>query len=375
MKKAFIIAVVGLAACGGQDIENNDFAALRGGKSDHAVDTSLTCQGSCGGLASTNKAYCGCDDECASYGDCCADKASVCDGTTGSAIAITESDDGTTRTIKLGDTIDVQLKGNPTTGYAWKLLASSRSFPLQKEEFVADQPQLVGSGGTYHFYFTADTFAVGHEFQLSFAYYRSWERPSSAIKTFSVRVVVLPTEQSCQAIDSAYAKKLGQSKGCSADADCNAFAGGSLSCGIPQQAYNKAHSAAIKAFGAQWQTAQCHMIPWLCPMLAPLPPWMEVRGVCQQGSCQVQYVDTRAAQEGDACGDDIGVKCGAGLYCAFGLNWCGTPPVTGVCRQMGDCGAESDCLNGENIWIHPMCMGKATCDGGKCGWDCSVQPF
>jgi hypothetical protein len=49
--------------------------------------------------------------------------------------------------------------------------------------------------------------------------------------------------------------------------------------------------------------------------------------------------------------------------------------VTGVCRKMGACGAPSDCLDQNNDWIHPACMGTATCDGGTCGWDCSAQPF
>ena len=107
--------------------------------------------------------------------------------------------------------------------------------------------------------------------------------------------------------------------------------------------------------------------------MRPLPACQSARprGVCLQGTCKAEYYDTRA-KEGEACGDDINVECGENLYCAFGLNWCGTPPVTGVCRQMGDCGAPSDCLNQANDWIHPMCMGKATCEQGKCGWDCSL---
>lgn len=376
MRKAIVIAVVApwFVACGNSDLETPDFHALRGGKADTAVDTALSCQGFCGDLATSPTAYCGCDDACASYGDCCADKAAVCDAAP-AAIAITKADDGATKKIDVGATIDVQLAGNPTTGYGWHLLASSRSFPLQKEEYVPDQPQLVGSGGTYHFFFTADSFAAGKSFQLDFAYYRSWEGPTAAIEKFRVTVVVLPAQATCQAIENDYAAALAKSKGCSADAECDAFAGGSLSCGIPHQAYNKTHNALIKSFGTKWQNAQCHLFPWVCPMLAPLPPWFEVHGVCEQGSCAVKYVDTRAAKEGDACGDDIGVSCGDGLYCAFGLNWCGTPPVTGVCRQMGDCGAPSDCLNEHNDWIHPACMGEATCTAGQCGWDCSAQPF
>ena len=62
------------------------------------------------------------------------------------------------------------------------------------------------------------------------------------------------------------------------------------------------------------------------------------------------------------------------LYCAFGLNWCGTPPVAGICRPMGECGAVSDCENGDNLWYHPMCAGSPTCENDRCGWQCGLGP-
>jgi len=349
-----------------------DFEQMRaGGKADGYVDTGLSCQGFCGSVVKSATGYCGCDGLCATYDDCCGDKATVCDGGANDATVITEGMDGTTQSIVEGETIDVQLAGNPTTGYAWHLLASNKSFPLQKEEYVPSQPQLTGSGGTYHFYFTADSFSVGKVFKLSFAYYRSWEGAGNAIKTFTVEIAVATATKDCAQIDQDYQQQVITAGACTADADCDKFVGGNLTCGMPQRAINSALSSQVEALKLDWQTAKCHEQDWNCPMLSPLPPWMGVRGVCDQGACKVEYYDTRA-QEGEACGDDINTDCADGLYCAFGLNWCGTPPVTGVCRQMGDCGAPSDCSNPDNSWIHPMCMGKATCEQGHCGWDCGL---
>jgi len=368
-----LILAAAVAACGGQEMDGPDFENMRApGKADGFTNKDLSCQGSCGSIAKDFNGFCGCDDLCTTYGDCCNDKAAVCDGTSSDALVVTKDMNNMTRTIEQGDTIDVQLPGNPTTGYAWHLLASSKSFPLQKEEYVPDQPQLTGSGGTYHFYFTADLFSVGQTFKLSFAYYRSWEGHDSAIETFDVTIVVTQGEGECTKIDSDYRKAVTDAGACTADSDCSKFVGGNLTCGMPTMAINPLLDSQVDLFKMQWSNAKCHQVDWNCPMMSPMPPWMAVRGVCNQGSCEAEYYDTRGAKEGEACGDDINTECGDGLYCAFGQNWCGTPPVTGVCRKMGDCGAPTDCYNNDNDWIHPMCMGQATCAQGKCGWDCGT---
>ena len=60
--------------------------------------------------------------------------------------------------------------------------------PLQKEWYTADEPQMIGSGGTFSFRFAPDVFAAGGTFKLSFVYIRPWE--SQALKTVSVTLVV-----------------------------------------------------------------------------------------------------------------------------------------------------------------------------------------
>ena len=363
-----IIAVflsLGLAACGGQDKDQQqvDYESLRGqgDKADGFINKSHSCQGLCGGLAWDYTGFCGCDEVCATYGDCCDDKAAVCDGVIEEVIVITESQNGQTVNIEVGDTIDVQLHGNISSGYSWELLASNRSFPLQKEEYVPDQPIIAGSGGTFHFYFTADSFSSAGVFPLQFAEYREWEGVGNAVKTFNVTITVGLSKESCLALNDEYQQELAASQGCSIDGDCGTFVGGDLKCGFPHKAINSIYETQVKAYHDQWTSEGCYQLPWNCPMMMPLPPWYEVRGVCNAGTCEVEYVDTRA-KAGHACGPDINVTCGENLYCAFGLNWCGTPPVTGICRPMGECGAVSDCENADNLWYHPMCTGSPTCE-------------
>ena len=178
----------------------------------------------------------------------------------------------------------------------------------------------------YHFTFMADMFSVGNTFKLNFAYYRSWEGAMNAIETFTVKIQVVQSKSECLDLEQEYKDEVAQAQGCQVDAECQAFVGGSLSCGFPTKAINVAFEQEVKAFGDKWWTMKCHEQGWNCPMFSPLPPYLEVRGVCDAGTCKVEYVDIRA-KEGDSCGDDINVQCADGLYCAFGLNWCGTPPV------------------------------------------------
>ena len=68
-----------LGACGSELDQQPDFDSIRasGGKADGWwVDKNLSCQGSCGSIANGFVGYCGCDDKCATYGDCCNDKRS-----------------------------------------------------------------------------------------------------------------------------------------------------------------------------------------------------------------------------------------------------------------------------------------------------------
>ena len=74
--------------------------------------------------------------------------------------------------VKVGESFDLKLRGNPTTGYLWALTRLPENFYLLSENYVPDQPIMIGSGGTYHFTFVAMKAGMGN-----FAFYmlRPWE--------------------------------------------------------------------------------------------------------------------------------------------------------------------------------------------------------
>jgi inhibitor of cysteine peptidase len=108
----------------------------------------------------------------------------------GQTIVVESSQNGESIKAKKGDTIQIKLDGNPTTGYEWKCPSYSKSFPLANEEYIPSEPQMVGSGGTYVFTFIPDSFAKGKTFKLHFAYFRSWEGAAAAIETFDITVQI-----------------------------------------------------------------------------------------------------------------------------------------------------------------------------------------
>lgn len=66
----------------------------------------------------------------------------------------------------------------------------------------------------------------------------------------------------------------------------------------------------------------------------------------------------------------VGAGCGTSADCQEDL-FCG---ADGTCQPDGTCnsGDVEECSMPGNMWIHVMCVGTPTCDGGSCGWDCST---
>jgi inhibitor of cysteine peptidase len=107
-------------------------------------------------------------------------------------ITVTEKKNNKTITSRVGDTIEIRLDGNPTTGYEWKVVQSSRSLPVSHSEYIPMDPTFEGSGGTYLFTVKPDSFAAGGTHAIKIAYFRSWEGPEAASKTFTIKIKVLP---------------------------------------------------------------------------------------------------------------------------------------------------------------------------------------
>lgn len=102
-------------------------------------------------------------------------------------VTLNESNNGTTVTVPTGTTINLELPGNPTTGYSWEAtignpaVLAEASAPVYKPTGTA-----LGSGGTYTFQYTAKR--AGRS-DVTLVYHRSWET-TPPLKTYRITVIV-----------------------------------------------------------------------------------------------------------------------------------------------------------------------------------------
>jgi inhibitor of cysteine peptidase len=101
---------------------------------------------------------------------------------------VSEEDAGSTVELRVGDTLEVMLDGNPTTGFSWETAAVDASVLKQLGEpgFQPDT-SLIGSGGKFTFRFEA---AGSGQTLLRLIYHRPWEKDVPPEKTFEVTVIV-----------------------------------------------------------------------------------------------------------------------------------------------------------------------------------------
>ena len=103
-------------------------------------------------------------------------------------IVLTEADNGTVKSIKVGETLLIRLAGNPTTGFVWERtdsLLEAVLEPLDEGVFIPDDENLVGAGGVWEFRFRTLTFGST---PIDFVYWRPWEE--EIVDTFSVMIIV-----------------------------------------------------------------------------------------------------------------------------------------------------------------------------------------
>lgn len=99
-----------------------------------------------------------------------------------------EGDAGEQAQIPLGDSFEISLRENPTTGFRWKRHAGAEPIcSLAEDDF---QPgRLPGAGGIHRWRFLAA--AVG-ETRIRMSLERSWGKGAEPAKWFSLRVRVDP---------------------------------------------------------------------------------------------------------------------------------------------------------------------------------------
>jgi inhibitor of cysteine peptidase len=104
-------------------------------------------------------------------------------------VVLTEKNNGTTVNIRTGDTLEVQLKGNPTTGYNWELENKDLKIltMIGGPEYTSQNKESIGSAGVFTLRFKS--IATGQE-PLKLIYHRSWEKDVAPLQTFEVSVAV-----------------------------------------------------------------------------------------------------------------------------------------------------------------------------------------
>jgi len=101
---------------------------------------------------------------------------------------VTDADKGGTVAIKMGDTLEVRLNANPSTGYMWYLLKQSTALLKLsgQSQTEATQPG-VGRPIYQIFKFQATGSGSG---VLLLHYVRSWEKPSADDQQYNLKVTI-----------------------------------------------------------------------------------------------------------------------------------------------------------------------------------------
>jgi predicted secreted protein len=115
---------------------------------------------------------------------CCISRAQSPAGT-----VVTATDSGRVVNLKPGDTFEVKLEANPSTGYGWTVSPEKNSIVRQKSmKFIrGGAGDVPGAGGTNVWKF--EGVKAGNQ-KLTFNYQRPWEKGVPAVKTVWFSVVV-----------------------------------------------------------------------------------------------------------------------------------------------------------------------------------------
>ncbi len=100
---------------------------------------------------------------------------------------VDETFNGRTIDVTIGQTIEVRLPENPTTGFSWQLTSDGRATcVMTDDEFIAPVGP-PGKGGDHTWKFKA---THAGESDVELGYRRRWESSSTASRTFKIHVKV-----------------------------------------------------------------------------------------------------------------------------------------------------------------------------------------
>lgn len=110
---------------------------------------------------------------------------------------LTAADHDKTVNLIIGETVDLHLESNPTTGYSWNSLQLPDGKIVRQTHHAYRGPAasgqthlLVGAGGVEHWKFLA--VAEGST-ELNLVYRRGWEEPSQMDQKLSIHFIVTKT--------------------------------------------------------------------------------------------------------------------------------------------------------------------------------------
>jgi inhibitor of cysteine peptidase len=108
-------------------------------------------------------------------------------GTSTQAVVVTKADADKTVAVSPGQTLEVTLDANPSTGYTWTVVSAPEFLKSEGEaEFSSDAASgVVGAGGQQTLKFSATAAGKG---PLNLAYVRPWEKDTPPAETFMVEV-------------------------------------------------------------------------------------------------------------------------------------------------------------------------------------------
>jgi len=106
-----------------------------------------------------------------------------------SAVTLRTEHNGTSVTLEEGQTLEIALPSNPSTGYSWLVAAMPACLESAGESVFESEAAagVVGAGGTETLTFTATQAGSG---PLALEYKRSWETGVEPADTFTAEVTV-----------------------------------------------------------------------------------------------------------------------------------------------------------------------------------------
>jgi inhibitor of cysteine peptidase len=102
-------------------------------------------------------------------------------------LVVEAEDAGADVIVEVGDEFEIRLDSNPTTGYAWQVVAAPDGVELVAATFEEPDTDLVGAGGIETFVFVGATEGSG---ELRLEYVRSFDDPPVPAEVVQYQVQV-----------------------------------------------------------------------------------------------------------------------------------------------------------------------------------------